>query len=201
MIGVDLKNLEGGNIQTEVTLRSPITGFVTTVNNHPGQFVEPQQVIFEIVNMSDLHLHLNVFEQDIAAVKKGQTVRFRPAGGGNYDFSGSVSLVSPKKNMDARTFDVHGHIEKGEDLLKPGMYVEAEILISDDSVLALPEKAIVFDQNMPIVITDEDGTYTEHTVETGARMDGWVEIRNHEELRGKKIVTDGATRLFTALRR
>lgn len=201
LIGINMNSLEKGNIQSVINLRSPIDGFVTAVNHHPGEFVEPREVIFEVVDMSDLHLHLNVFEQDITALKKGQTIRFRPAGAKNFGYVGEVSLVSPKKNEEARTFDVHAHIENGNENLKPGMYVEAEVLINNDSVYALPEKALVYDENKPFVLIEEDGSYVEQAVTYGAKMDGWVEIQNHDELKGKQVVIEGATRVFTALRR
>ena len=199
LIGVNIKSLENGNIQSVINLRSPIDGFVTAVNHHPGQFVEPREVIFEVVDMRDLHLHLDVFEQDITSLQKGQVIRFRPAGTTQYEHVGTISLVSPKKNEEARTFDVHAHIHN-DDKLKPGMYVEAEVLLSDDSVYALPEKALVYNENQPFVLTEEGDNYVEQAVETGAKMDGWVEIRNHDELKGKHIVIDGATRVFTSLR-
>lgn len=201
LIGINLKSLEAGNIQSIVNLRSPINGFVTAVNNHPGEFVEPREVIFEIVDMSDLHIHLNVFEQDVASLKEGQIIRFRPAGADGYAHLGSVSLVSPKKNMEQRTFDVHGHIQAASDRLKPGMYVEAQVLINNDSVYALPEQALVFNGNDALVLLEENGNYVEHRVETGAKMDGWVEIKNHEDLKEKRIVIRGATRVFASLRR
>jgi len=201
LIGIDFENLEKGSIQSVVTLRSPITGYVTSVNNHPGEFVEPREAIFEIVNMDHLHLHLNVFEQDISEVSKGMEIRFRPTGSNGNQFLGKVLLVSPKRNEEVRSFDVHGHIETGEDQLKPGMYVEAEILVSADSVPAVPGNALVYKGEKPFVLIEENGGYVLHAVETGIKMDEWVEIRNDETLKGKKIVTQGASRIYTAIRR
>jgi cobalt-zinc-cadmium efflux system membrane fusion protein len=60
LIGIDVESLETGNIQSVVILLAPLSGYVTAVNHHPGAFVEPREVIFEIVNVNDLHLHLNV---------------------------------------------------------------------------------------------------------------------------------------------
>ena len=201
LVGINLAELEKGNIQSVISLRSPITGYVTNVNHHPGQFVEPREVIFEVVDIRDLHFQLNVFEQDITRVSKGQVVRFRPAGAKGESFTGSVSLVSPKKNDDARTFDIHGHIQTGEDKLKPGMYLEAEILVGDDSVYALPARAIVSENNRRFVITDSNGDYNIVAIETGEVMDGWVEILHPEVLRNSVVVTEGASRLFAALNR
>lgn len=200
MIGVNLGDLQSGKIQSEVELRAPIHGYITLVNHHPGQFVEPREVIFEIVNLDELHLHLNIFEKDVARVRVGQSVRFRaPGDAGTY--WGEVSLVSPQRNENVRTFDVHGHIEKEDAKLKPGMYVEAEILASDDSVYAVPERAIVQNLNNFFVLTEEGGRYASQAVETGEKMDGWVAIKNFEALKDKNIVIDGATRVFAAMAR
>ena len=201
MIGISVKDLEAGTINSEVFLRSPIAGYVTTVNHHPGQFVEPREVIFEVVDTRDLHLHLNVFEQDITRVRRGLSVRFRPSGDKTATYWGKVLLVSPQRKEEVTTFDVHGHIEQEDEKLKPGMYVEAEILLSDDSVYALPATAIVQSADRSFVVTEENGDYVAESVDIGAKMDGWVEIRNNESLRSKKIVTQGATRIFTALQK
>lgn len=201
LIGVDMENLEQGNIQSVVILRAPIAGYVTAVNNHPGEFVEPREVIFEIVNMDDLHLHLNIFEQDIIGIRKGQHIQFRPTGENSASYEGRVSLVSPKRNDDARSFDIHGHIETGQDNLKPGMHVEADILLSADSVPSLPESALVYQENRSFIITDDHGSYSIVPVEVGTKMDGWVEIVNHTDLINKSVVTQGASRLFAAMRR
>lgn len=200
MIGINLVELDKGSIQPVVNLRAPMTGFVTAVNHHPGEFVEAREAIFEIVNLEHLHLHLNVFEQDVSGVQKNQDIRFRPTGSEGERYYGKVLLVSPKRDMEARSFDVHGHIETGEDKLKPGMYVEAEILLSADSVPSLPESALVFRDNGSFVVTEENGKYTQHAVETGVKMDGWVEMVDPGALEGRKIITEGASRLFNALK-
>ena len=98
--------------------------------------------------------------------------------GGDAHYEGEVSLVSPKRNMEERSFDVHGHIESGEDVLKPGMYVEAEILLGADSLPAVPESAVVYHENAPFVITQKGGQFTLEQVRTGVKMDGWVEIKD-----------------------
>jgi len=201
MIGIDFGNLEGGSIQSVVLLKAPIEGYVTNVNHHPGQFVEPREVIFEIVNLRDLHLHLNVFEQDITRIQKNQIIRFRPTGGSADSFLGKVSLISPQRNEEGRTYDIHAHIETGEDKLKPGMFVEAKILVSADSVPALPENALVYNEDKPYVLTEAQGHYSLQAVTIGERMDGWVAIKNYPVLEKKKIVIQGASRLFTAMRR
>lgn len=201
LVGINLGSLESGSIQEVVILRAPIAGYVTEVNHHPGEFVEPREAIFEIVNMNDLHLHLNVFEQDIARVNKGQQVRFKATGDYDTFYTGVVSLVSPKRNTEGQSFDVHAHIEREGDMLKPGMYVQADILMSADTVPALPQGAVVYRNNEGFVVAERDGQFTIESVQTGVKMDGWVEVINFDALDSKNIVTHGASRIFAALMR
>lgn len=201
LVGIDLQKLDQGQIQESVPLRAPITGYVTAVNNHPGEFVEPRETIFEMIDMTDLHLHLNVFEQDISKVNRGQRIRFRLAGADSGAYNGTVSLVSPKRNDGERSFHVHGHIDGTDEALKPGMYVQAEILQSADSLPAVPESALVYRENKGFVITEDAGYYRVQPVETGVKMDGWVQVLNADAVRDQRIVVRGASRLFAALER
>ncbi len=198
LIGVDVRALESGSIQPEIALRAPIAGYVTKVNHHKGQFVEPREVSFHIVDLSDLHLHLNVFEKDVARIRQDQLIRFRLAGNEEQIFWGKVSLVSPELNDDTRTFDVHGHIEVDSDLLKPGMYLDAEILLSRDSVYALPQQAIVTREGRTYAMVEDAGEYRAVRLETGAVMDGWVEVKNVDALRDKPVVMEGGSRIFSS---
>lgn len=199
LIGVDIGRLKEGEIQSVVALTAPISGYVTRVNHHPGQFIEPREVVFEVVNPEEMHLHLNVFERDIARIEKSQRVRFRPVGESRDWHTGKVSLVSPKRNEGTQTFDIHAHIDQEGGSLKPGMYVEAEIFLSNDTLPALPMEAIVSHGGKSYVVVERDGRYHTQNVETGVQMEGWVEVRNPSHLENSVIVVGGASRLFAAL--
>ncbi|HLT72206.1 MAG TPA: efflux RND transporter periplasmic adaptor subunit [Cyclobacteriaceae bacterium] len=200
MIGIDIKSLENGSIQSGISIRAPISGYVATANFAQGAFVEARETIFEIVNMDELHVQLNVFEQHISSVARDQVIRFRPSGSAK-SYLGKVHLISPERNVEGRTFSVHGHIDNPGSELKTGMYVEADILITADSLPALPEQALVYQNSKPFVLIERGGDYELQPVDTGRKMEGWIEIRNPEALMQRNIVTQGASRLFAEMRR
>lgn len=200
LVGVDMKRLERGEIQPVVALTAPVTGYITEVNHHPGEFIEPRESVFQIVNPADLHLHLNVFERDISRVEIGQRISFEITGDDALYWA-QVALISPKRDNELRTFNVHAHIEGNQKGLKPGMYVEADILLSNDTVPVLPVDAVVSWEGKSYVLTEHEGRYQPREVETGTRTSDWVEIRNGEALAGHKLVVSGASRVFAALRR
>lgn len=200
LLGISLQELEKGNIQANVALRAPISGNIMRINHHLGQYAESREVIFEIVNGEDLHVDLQVFEQDIARIAKGQRLLVRPAGSSK-TFAATISLVSPMRNPDERTYDVHAHFQEQEQDLRPGMFVTGEILLSQDSVAALPEQAFVQNGGEAFVLVEQNGGYALLPVQTGAKKDGWVHILNAEQLADQQVVVEGAGRLFAAMQR
>jgi len=200
MIGVDIRTLEEGSIQSAISIRAPISGHIASANFAQGAYVEAKEVIFEIVNTEHLHVELNVFEQDIAKVAKGQSMRIR-AIGSEATYDGTVLLISPQRDPEQRTFAVHGHLDTPAEELRTGMFVEARIMVNADTVPALPEEAIVYEDTRPCVLVGRGGRFELHTVETGGKLDGWVEIRDPGALLQESIVTEGAARVFAEMKR
>jgi cobalt-zinc-cadmium efflux system membrane fusion protein len=135
-----------GRIQPTVDLTTPLGGYVKTVRINPGQYVNPQDVLVEVVDRSDLHLQLRVFERDIARVKIGQLIQFTVPSRGTAGevLRARVFLVGRAFDDDARTVAVHAHLEGNDaDNLLPGQYVAARIQTAGTRVRTLPEEAII----------------------------------------------------------
>ncbi|UYZ65104.1 efflux RND transporter periplasmic adaptor subunit [Hymenobacter weizhouensis] len=144
LLGLSLARLDRGTIVPEVPLVSPIGGYVTEVRINPGQYVNPQDVLVEVVNRSDLHLELQVFERDIARVRNGQRILFTlPSRGSAEQLTARVFLVGKAFDAEKRTVSVHAHLEPpGTDVL-PGQYVTAQIQTDGTRQRTLPEDALI----------------------------------------------------------
>uniref|UniRef100_UPI001C2EFBAC efflux RND transporter periplasmic adaptor subunit n=1 Tax=Mucilaginibacter humi TaxID=2732510 RepID=UPI001C2EFBAC len=58
LIGIHTRNISASKISRSVNIYSPITGFVSKVNVNIGKYVSPTEVLFELVNPTDIHRHL-----------------------------------------------------------------------------------------------------------------------------------------------
>ena len=153
--GINLSAVEKGNIQSTMSIYSPITGFVTQVNANIGKFVNPTDVLFEIVDTEHLHAELTVFEKDVPKLKIGQKVRFTLANE-NTERTAKIYLIGREIGED-RTVRVHSHIDKEDLQLLPGMYLRAIIETGAGEVNALPNDAIVdFQGSKYIFIKSEE---------------------------------------------
>ncbi|MBO2009405.1 efflux RND transporter periplasmic adaptor subunit [Hymenobacter negativus] len=195
LIGLRPESLSATHIKPNVPLTAPISGYVKAVLANPGQFVSPQDVLIELVDRSDLHLELKVFERDIAKIKIGQDILFRvPAQGADAQpLPATVFLVGKSFDDDGRTVPVHAHLhDTGPDAaataaLLPGQYVSARILTGRTPQRTLPEDALVPGGEVSYgyyqIKTDESGsTFRRFSLRPGATDQGQVAVRLLDKL-------------------
>jgi cobalt-zinc-cadmium efflux system membrane fusion protein len=207
LIGIDPESLKETNISSTVNLRSPITGYLKSVNINIGKYVEPTDVLFEILNSDKLFLELTLFEKDADKAVRGQKIKFFI----NNETEAHEATISQtgKSISDDKTFRVYATVTKPCKNVLPGMYVNALIEESDTLVTALPSEAIVsFDDKDYIFVFDRNKEeagkpFTEYRmveVQKGVSEDGYTEVILPKglELSTAKVVIKGAYSLLSA---
>ena len=200
-MGINPGSLNANNIRRTFAVTSPISGYISTVNVNIGQYVSPMDNIFDVVNTSDIHLAVKVFEKDLNKISVGQKV---------FGFTNQ----NPTKKCEARVFIIgkdfsadrsvliHCHFVDNSLSLIPGTFMNAEIeadseegiVIPDDAIVTWEEKQYVFEEIKP-------KTYKMFPVEIGNAENGFTELLNFkEENTKKKFVTKGAYQLLMALK-
>ena len=201
LININPNNVTPSNIRSTIAISSPISGFITAVNAIKGMFLKPDDIAVTITNTDHMHLELSVFEKDLLVVKEKQPITFKLQNDTEKKFEATVYLVSKSLDPQKRTADVHGHItnEADEKLFTPGMYVEAEILTSSDTTLALPQDAVINIEDRYFVLVrnnDKALTFERKEVKVGKSGNGYYEILNHEKLKNSEILLNGAFNLI-----
>ncbi len=144
LIGINPNSVRNGTISSTVNVYSPIDGVVRDVYVNTGKYFGTQDVLMDITDASDLHVELNVFEDDIPLIRLGQRIRFRLANAPEEWMEAEVFLIG-NSVRDDRSVTIHGHLMESEtyDGLLPGMFVNAKIEIGTTEMYAVPENAIV----------------------------------------------------------
>lgn len=128
---------------SSVPVVAPISGSITEVNIKIGSTVSPGQALVNIVDNSQLHVDLLVYEKDLQKVKTGQNVRFVLTNQDNTEIKGKIFSVGKAFENETKSVAVHADIENEKQQLIPGMYVNALIDVGANTVNALPVDAIV----------------------------------------------------------
>ncbi|MBC7845366.1 MAG: efflux RND transporter periplasmic adaptor subunit [Flavobacterium sp.] len=127
-----------------VPIVSPISGYVGKISIAKGAFAETGITLFEVVDNSQMHLDLNVYEKDLGSISVGQTIDFILTNQGNKSIKGKIFGINKSFSNESKTVAVHAKINPADskDLIS-GMYVSANINITNATVPALPKDAIV----------------------------------------------------------
>jgi cobalt-zinc-cadmium efflux system membrane fusion protein len=200
LIGINPEKLNEDNISRSVTLTSPINGFVSKVNVNIGKYVNPTDVLFELVNPDDIHAALTVFEKDINLLKIGQKVNIYLVDKPDEPHPGTIILIS--KSLDEnRSAIIHCHFDKEDHRMLPGMFLNAEIKVTNEAATVLPEEAVVrFGDKFYAFEETGHNNYQMIEIQTGVSDNGFIEIKNEEALAGKKLVIKNAYALLSQLK-
>lgn len=177
---LSLLNLNGSsNAGSIMPVVAPISGFITEINIKIGSNAEVGKPLLSIVDNSQLHVDLLVYEKDLQKVKPGQNIRFVLTNQDNTEIKGKVFNVGKAFENETKSVAVHADIINKSQTLIPGMYVNALIDVGAKDVQALPLDAIVKAEGREFIFILEEGHEEEtHDAEEGhSHEDG----HKHEE--------------------
>jgi len=200
LINKNPASISANNISKSANIYSSITGFVSKVNVNIGKYVTPADVMFELINPTDIHLNVKVFEKDVANLAIGQKVIAYDNTHPDKKYNCEIILIS-KDITPEGTADVHCHFETYDKTILPGMYMNAEVLVSANASNTLPQESIVtFEGKEYVFIETKKQQYEMVEVTTGTKENGFVALTNIEPLKDKTIITKGAYTLLMKMK-
>lgn len=194
-MGLDVTKIEKGAFYPSYTLRSPINGFVSSIDASIGQYIEPQQTIAELIDNNSFQIKLSVFEKDIPVIHTGQSVWFYPNGNKTAKHKATIDVIGKTIMPHSRAIECYAIIDKPESIhLVSNQFVEGEIFTAVDSILAVRETAIIESENETYVLMyeKEDNSmyyFKKIPVKTGRKSNNYIELT--EQLPAKKLLTNG----------
>ena len=192
LIGLDPSHLNENNMSKSINVYSPINGFVSKVNVNIGRYINPSDVMFELVNPDDIHLNLTIYEKDLQSLHIGSKVKAFTNNNPEKLYDCDVILIGQDVSKEGFV-QVHCHFHTYSNILIPGMYMNAELESDSKMALALPESAVVSHEGVEFVFVEKSNKHFEMlAVKTLSRSNGKVEIEENAQLIGAKIVVNGA---------
>lgn len=194
LIGISPEKLTEDNLSRSISIYSPISGFVSKVNVHIGKYLAPTDAMFELVNTTDIHAALTIFEKDLPNIHIGQMVKITVPNQPDKQYMAKIILIG--RTLDEhRAAEIHCHFEQTSANFTPGMFLSAEIETNISQALSVPNEAIVRFENKFFVFTAKDAfTFEMQEVHVGVADATFSQISPVEniDLATKKIVIKNA---------
>ncbi len=200
MIGINAKGLNSSNIRSRINIYAPFSGFVSKISVNNGQYINPSDTLFELINPSGLLLELKVFENDVNDVKIGQEILVYNNQNPDKKSSAKIISIVPSIENGGSSIAVAKLSSPNPEFIK-GMYINAEVTVNSRFTIGLPNESVVSFENKNYVFEDlGNKKYKMIPVNVGISDDHFIEILKAGNLKDKKIVQKGAYGLLMALK-
>ena len=195
--GINYENakttVESSKLQLEKTrVVAPIDGVIVDLPYYTQSTqVETGSTIAKIMDYQTMYMDVQLPEKYISIIKPGQLVKLT-----NYTIAedtliGNITQLSPAINPDTRTFKGNITVNNPKLLLRPGMFVKADIITSRrDSVVVIPKTIILSRQRGKTVFVYDRGVVAERIIETGLENTTEVEVTKGLA-KDERLITSG----------
>jgi RND family efflux transporter MFP subunit len=160
-----------GKVITDLTINSPVSGYITEKNALPNMYVQPEMHLYTVSDLSDVWVLAQVFQNDAGKIKQGDRAEVTVDAYPGRVFTGRVDYLLPQVDSTTRTLPVRLVIPNPGLKLRPGMYVNVGLRLSLGKQLVVPGSAVFHSGTRNLVFAYRgDGNIEPREVELGSRV-------------------------------
>jgi Cu(I)/Ag(I) efflux system membrane fusion protein len=185
----DIERIETtGNVERTFTLHSPANGVVVKKTVVPGMSVVAGEMPYEIVDLSNIWVLADVYENEIRHVKVGSPATLTLKAMPGTEYQGKVAFIDPFVDPKTRSVKVRISFSNPGDI-KPDMFGEVVLKSPSRQALRVPVDAIIDSGTRSVVfVAQGNGKFLPREVHMGTSDGEMVEIVQGLE-EGEKVVT------------
>ena len=178
----------------EAIIRAPIGGTVVEKLINPGQLLQAGTTpTFTVADVASMWVMANVFEADLALVRKGERATIL-TDAGKFPITGIVDNVADLVDPNTKATAVRIVAQNPNGLLKRDMFVRVQISAdAQQTGMLVPTAAVLRnEENLPFVfVAMPNGGFNRRQITLGPRVENAYQVLSGLQP-GEKVVTDGA---------
>ena len=180
---------QGGKAITDLTIYSPVSGYITDKKALPNMYVQPDTMLYTIADLSDVWVLAQVFQSDAGKVKPGDPAEVTVDAYPGKVFNGRVEYILPQLDMNTRTLPVRLVFPNPGLKLRPGMYTNVRVKLPMGPQLIVPASAAFHSGTKNLVFLYRgDGNIEPREVEFGPQVGDQIIVSKGIKA-GEEIVT------------
>lgn len=186
----EITRLESSDqVQQEIEVDSPVSGYVTERNALPSVAVQPDMRLYTIADLSTVWVQAQAFQQDLGRIKVGDPATLTVDSFPGRVFTGRADFIYPQVDMDTRTAKVRLVFPNPSLELKPGMFVNVALKVPMGQQLVIPATGVLQSGSREIAfVSRSDGYIEPREVQLGPRAgDDFIVLKGLKA--GERVVT------------
>ncbi len=200
LMGISPEKLKSDQLVTALAVRTPLSGKVSNVLVQIGSYLNVSTPVAEIVDNSQLHLDLFVYEQDLPRLHNKQIIHFTLTNNPGKEYDAEIYSIGNAFEEDTKTIPVHAHVKGNKTGLIEGMSITAVVSLGSATVPAVPSEAIVTHEGQDFIFIqtqeqagEKEAVFEKIPVRRGTSDVGYAEITPLNTLPPNvKVVVKGA---------
>jgi RND family efflux transporter MFP subunit len=132
---------QGGKPITDLTIYSPVSGYITDKKALPNMYVQPETMLYTVADLSDVWVLAQVFQSDAGKIRPGDPAEVTVDAYPGKVFKGRVEYILPQLDMNTRTLPVRLVFPNPGLKLRPGMYTNVRVKLPMGRQLIVPASA------------------------------------------------------------
>ena len=143
-----------GKVKENFPVYATVSGTVSEKLVEQGSSIKKGQPLLKISNLNTVWANFDVYENQIELFKVGQNISIKTNSFPTKEFKTKVSFIDPTLDSKTRIVTLRGVLNNGNQLLKPGMFIEGKIKsVSTDKKqsLSIPASAVLWTGKRSIV--------------------------------------------------
>jgi RND family efflux transporter MFP subunit len=162
---------QGGKPITDLTIYSPVAGYITQKNALPNMYVQPETMLYTVADLSSVWVLAQAFQSDAGKIKPDDPAQVTVDAYPGRVFNGRVDYILPQFDMNTRTLPVRLVFPNPGLKLRPGMYVNVRTKLPLGRQLVVPASAVFHSGTRNLVfVYDGDGSIEPREVELGPQV-------------------------------
>ncbi|HET7103631.1 MAG TPA: efflux RND transporter periplasmic adaptor subunit [Terracidiphilus sp.] len=173
----------------DLTINSPVSGYVTEYNALPNMYVQPSTRLYTVADLSRVWVYAQVFQDQVGELRPGGGAEITVDSYPGRTFRGYVVQILPQVDLATRTVRVRLEVGNRGLLLKPGMFVNVDLKANMGRQLVVPASAVFQTGTKQVVFLNQgNGSLQPKEVTIGPRFgDNYVVLQGLKA--GQSIVT------------
>ena len=175
-----VESRQPGDPPPVVSLRAPIGGMVSSVSIRPGEAVEPERVLIEIIDLTEVLAVAKVPEYRTAEIAPGSKAEIQVDARAGESFEGTLLRFGTSADRETGTIDAVFRLANPDGRLLPGMRAAFSFVTGTrENVLSVPREALQGSGANRFVFVkhfDLPNSFVKAPVEVGEQNERAVEI-------------------------
>ena len=124
---------------------APFDGTVGIRQANLGQYLNPGASIVPLQSLDPIYVEFNLPQQHLDKIAVGGKLHLLTSGQAQTEFAGEITAIDSLIDASTRNIMAQGTIKNPEHTLRPGMFVNVEVLLPEQKdVLTIPSSAIAY---------------------------------------------------------